>query len=79
MNYLVLDEVYRTDPQEQGSVSRSLLDVLAASKDKEMASESLIVALGGKSMVGLVAMDDQFKLLDLVSSEAKDQVPSQQE
>ena len=30
-------------------------------------------------MVGSVATDDQFKLPDLVSSEAKDQVPSQQE
>ena len=60
-------------------MSKSLLDILAASKDEKPASESLIVALGGKSMVALVAIDDQFKLPDLVSSEAKDQVPSQQE
>ena len=80
MNYLVLHKVYRTAPQEQGGANKSLLDILAASKDEEPASESLIVVLGGKSMVGLAVMDDQFKLPDLVSSESKeDQVPSQQE
>ena len=71
--------MYMTAPQEQGSVRRTLLDVLAASKHEETASESLIVALGGKSMIGSVGMDNQFKLPDLVSSEAKDQVPLQQE
>ena len=71
--------MYRTAPQEQGGVSRTLLDVLAASKHEETTSESLIAALGGKSMIGSVGMDDQFKLPDLISSEAKDQVPSQQE
>ena len=71
--------MYRTAPQEQGSVSRSLLDILAESKDEEPAKESLRVVLGGKSMAGSVAMDDQFKLPNLVSSEGKDQVPSQQE
>ena len=55
------------------------MDVLAASKHGEPASESLIAVLGGKSMMGSVGMDDQFKLPDLVLSEAKDQVPSQQE
>ena len=80
MSYLVLDQMYRTAPQGQGGASKSLLDVLAASKDEELASESLIAALGGKAMEGMVAMDDQFKLPDLVSSESKeDQVPSQQE
>ena len=72
--------MYRTAPQEQGSARKSLLDVLVALKDEELASESLIAALGGKSMQGSVATDDQFKLPDLVSSESKeDQVPSQQE
>ena len=72
--------MYRTAPQGQGSVSKSLLDVLAASKDEQQASESLIAALGGKAMEGTVATDDQFKLPDLVSSESKEgQAGSQQE
>ena len=71
--------MYRTTRQEQGGVSRNLLDILAASKEEEPASDSLIAALGGKSMVGSAATDDQFKLPDLVSSEAKEQTPSQQE
>ena len=48
------------------------MEVLAASKDEEQASESLIAALEGKAMEGTVVMDDQFKLLDLVSSESKE-------
>ena len=56
------------------------MDALAASKDEEPASESLIAALGGKTREGSIAMDDQFKLPDLVSSEAKEgQVPLQEE
>ena len=50
--------MYRTAPQEQGGVSRTLLDVLATSKHEEPASESLIVALGGKSTMGSVGTDD---------------------
>ena len=37
------------------------------------------MALGGRSTVGSAATDDQFKLPDVVLSEAKEQVPSQQE
>ena len=72
--------MHRTAPQEQGSASKRLLDVLAASEDEEPASESLIAALWGKTTEGLVATDDQFKLPDLVLSEAMEgQVPSQEE
>ena len=71
--------MYRANPQEQGGVSRSLLDMLAAVKEDEAASDSLIVALGGKSAVDSTGTDDQFKLPDLVSSEAKEQMSSQQE
>ena len=39
----------------------------------------MIAALGGKSMVESTATDDQFKLPDLVSSEAKEQTLSQHE
>ena len=60
-------------------MSRSLLDILAASKEDEPASDSLIAVLGGKSMVGSTATDDQFKLPDLVLSEAKEQTLLQQE
>ena len=69
----------RANPQEQGGASRSLLDMLAAAKDDEAASDSLIVALEGKSTVDSTVTDDQFKLPDLVSSEAKEQTLSQQE
>ena len=53
--------------------------MLAALKEDEVASDSLIAALGGKSAVDLTATEDQFKLPDLVSSEAKEQTSSQQE
>ena len=53
--------------------------MLATSKEDEVTSDSLIVALGGKSVVGSTATDDQFKLLDLVSSEVKEQTSLQQE
>ena len=53
--------------------------MLAASKEDEVASDSLIAALGGKSVVDSTATDDQFKLPDLVSSETKEQTSSQQE
>ena len=53
--------------------------MLAAAKDDEVASDSLIAALGGKPMVVLTATDDQFKLPDLVLSEAKEQMSTQQE
>ena len=69
----------RANLQEQGGASRSLLDVLDAGKEDEVASGSLIAALGGKSMVSLTATDDQFKLPDLVSSEGKEQMSSQQQ
>ena len=69
----------RANPQEQGGASRSLLDMLAGGKEDEVASDSLIVALGGKSTVDSTAADDQFKLPDLVLSEAKEQTLSQQE
>ena len=71
--------MYRANPQEQGGASRSLLDVLAAGKEDEVASDSLIAVLGGKPMVESTATDDQFKLPDLVSSEAKEQTSIQQE
>ena len=71
--------MYRANPQEQGGVSRSLLDVLAAAKEDKVASDFLIAALKGKSAVDSTATDDQFKLPDLVSSEAKEQMSSQQE
>ena len=53
--------------------------MLAAGKEDEVASDSLIAALGGKSTVDLSAADDQFKLLDLVLSEVKEQTSSRQE
>ena len=53
--------------------------MLAAGKEDEAASDSLIVALGGKSMVSSTATDDQFKLPDLVSLEVNEQTLSQQE
>ena len=62
--------MYRTAPQGQGSASKSLLDVIAASKDEEQVSDLLIAVLGGKATEGTVVMDDQFKLPDLVSSES---------
>ena len=60
----------RTAPQGQGTVSKGLLDIIAASKDEERPSELLIAAFGGMAGEGTVAMDEQFKLLDLVSSES---------
>ena len=62
----------RANPQEQGGASRSLLDMLAAGKEDEAASDSLIAALGGKSTVSSTAAYDQFKLPDLVSSEVNE-------
>ena len=53
--------------------------MLAAGKEDEVASDSLIAALGGKSMVDPTATDDQFKLPDLVLSEGKEQTSSWQE
>ena len=64
----------RANLQEQGGASRSLLDVLAAGKEDEAASDSLMAALGGKSTVHSSAADNQFKLPDLVSSEVKEQM-----
>ena len=69
----------RTNPQEQGGTNRNLLDVLAAGKEEEAASDFLIVALGGKSMVSSTAAVDQFKLPDLVPSEVNEQMSSWQE
>ena len=69
----------RANPQEQVGASSSLLDVLAAGKEDEAASDSLMAALGGKSTVHSSATDDQFKLPDLVSSEVKEQTSSLQE
>ena len=66
MSCWVLNKVYRSNPQEQGGVSSSLLDALTTSKEDEAASDSLIAALGRKSVVDSTATDDQFKLLDLV-------------
>ena len=71
--------MYRANLQEQGRASRSLLDVLAAGKEDEAASDSLMAALGGKSMISSTAADDQFKLPDLVLLEGKEQTLSQQE
>ena len=47
------------------STSKSLLDVIASSKDKEQPSKSLIAVLGGKTAE---KMDKQFKLPDLVAT-----------
>ena len=69
----------RANPQEQGGASRSLLDVLAAGKEDEVASDSLMAALGGKSTAHSSAAEDQFKLPDLVSSEVTEQMSSRQE
>ena len=80
MSYVVLHRLLRTAPQEKGGATKGLLDVLAASKDEDLASDSPIVALGGTSTGGPVVTDNQFKLLDLVSSEAKEsQILTQQE
>ena len=65
--------------QEQGRASRSLLDVLAAGKEDEVTSDSLMAALGGESTAHSSAAEDQFKLLDLVSSEVTEQTLSWQE
>ena len=69
----------RANLQEQGGASRSLLDVLAAGKEDEVASDSLMAALGGKSTEHSSAPEDQFKLPDLVSSEVAEQMLSWQE
>ena len=69
----------RANPQEQGAASRSLLDMLAAGKEEEVASDSLMAALGGKSTAHSSAMEDQFKLPDLVSLEVMEQTSSWQE
>ena len=69
----------RANLQEQGGASRSLLDVLAAGKEDEVASDSLMAALGGKSTEHSSAAEDQFKLPDLVSSEVAEQMLSRQE
>ena len=69
----------RANPQEQGGASRSLLDVLAAGKEDEEASDSLMAALGGKSTEHSSATEDQFKLPDLVSLEVAEQMLSWQE
>ena len=69
----------RANPQEQGGATRSLLDVLAAGKEDEAASDSLMAALGEKSTEHLSATEDQFKLPDLVSSEVMEQMSSWKE
>ena len=53
--------------------------MITALKEDEAASDLLIAALRGKSAVDSRATDDQFKLPDLVSSEAKEETSSQQE
>ena len=59
----------RTAPQ--GTVSKSLLDIIASSKHEEQPSKSLLAALGSKTVEGTTTTtDEQFKLLDLVSSES---------
>ena len=57
----------RTTPQ--ATASRSLLDVITSLRDEEQPSELLIAALGGKAGEGMAMMDEQFKLLDLASTE----------
>ena len=69
----------RANPQEQGGASRSLLDVLAAGKEDEAASDSLMAALGGKYTEHSSATEDQFKLPDMVLSEVAEQMSSGQE
>ena len=51
------------------SASKSLLDIIASSKDEEQPSKSLIAALGGKTAE---KTDEQFKLLDLGAETAKE-------
>ena len=46
----------------QGTVSKSLLDIIASSKDEEQLSESLIAALGGKTREEMTMTDEQLKL-----------------
>ena len=70
--------MYRTEPKEQASVSKSLLQALAQSKQDETTSRSLIVALEGTAMGESVSFEDQFKLPYLVSMEGGEQT-SQQE
>ena len=53
--------------------------MLAAGKEDEVASDSLIVALGGKSTTYSSAAEDQFKLPDFVSSKVTKQTWSWQE
>ena len=53
--------------------------MLAAGKEDEAASDSLMAALGGKSTEHSSATEDQFKLPDLVLSEVAEQTSSWQE
>ena len=57
----------RTAPQ--GTVCKSLFDIIASLKDEEQLSESRIVALGGKTGEGMAKTNEQFKLPDLVLPE----------
>ena len=66
------------EPKEQAGISKSLLQTLAQSKEDEMTSRSLIVALERTAMGESVPFEDQFKLPDLVSMEGGEQT-SQQE
>ena len=68
------NEVYRTEPKEQTSVSKRLLQALVQSKEEEMVSSSLIAALEGMTLGESVAFKDQFKLPDLVSMEGGEQM-----
>ena len=54
------------EPKEKAGISKSLLQALAQSKEDEMTSRSLIVALEGTAMGEAVSFEDKFKLPDLV-------------
>ena len=70
--------MYRTEPREKASVSKSLLQALAQLKEDEMTSRSLITALEGTAMGEAVSFEDQFKLPDLVTTEGGDQTLQQE-
>ena len=70
--------MYRTEQKDQPRVSKGLLQALVQSKQDEMASSSLIAALEGTTSRESAAFKDQFKLLDLVSTEGGEQISLQE-
>ena len=67
----------RTTSQE--SASKSLLDIISSSKDKEQPSKELMAALGGQTMEKMVdKMDEQFTLPDLVAMKEGEEMPKEE-